>query len=69
MIRIMQRRSAAGKVKNQRRTLESLGLRRIGHIRDVQDNPAIRGMINTVAHLITVISDPKDSSKNDQKAI
>ena len=39
----------------QRKTLQSLGLRKISAEREHNDNAAIRGMIAKVNHLVTVI--------------
>ena len=47
-------RSTIGGKKNQRLTLLSLGLRKIRQSVERDDNPQIRGMINTVRHLVTV---------------
>ncbi len=41
--------------KNQRETLKALGLSKIGQTVTKVDNPAIRGMIKTVSHLVTVV--------------
>jgi large subunit ribosomal protein L30 len=46
------RRSPIGTKPNQRKTLLSLGLRRLGRSVSVADTPAVRGMIRTVAHLV-----------------
>jgi large subunit ribosomal protein L30 len=46
------RRSPIGTKPNQRKTLLSLGLRRLGRSVNVTDTPAVRGMIRTVAHLV-----------------
>jgi large subunit ribosomal protein L30 len=53
-IRVTQRRSAAGANRRQRETLRSLGLGRIGRTAEHQDGPALRGMVRTVAHLVSV---------------
>ena len=53
-VRITQVRSAIGGKQNQRATLQSLGLRKIRQTVEKDDNPQIRGMINTVRHLVTV---------------
>ncbi|MHB1414746.1 MAG: 50S ribosomal protein L30 [Chloroflexota bacterium] len=53
-LRITQVRSGIGHVQNQRETLRSLGLRRMHMTVEHQDNPTIRGMVNTVAHLVRV---------------
>jgi large subunit ribosomal protein L30 len=47
-------RSAIGRKQNQRETLRSLGLKRIGDIVVKEDRPEIRGMIATVPHLVAV---------------
>ena len=41
--------------KDQKKTLEALGLRKIGHIVEHKKTPSIEGMIAKVSHLITVI--------------
>jgi large subunit ribosomal protein L30 len=53
-LRITQVRSTIGGKRNQRLTLLSLGLRKIRQSVVRDDNPQIRGMINTVRHLVTV---------------
>ena len=40
---------------NQKKTLLSLGLKKIGQVVEHQDTPSIMGMINKVKHLVTVI--------------
>ena len=40
--------------KEQRATLKGLGLNKIGRSRELEDTPAVRGMIRKVAHLIKV---------------
>lgn len=45
-------RSVIGRKWDQKRTVRSLGLRRVGSSRVVPDNPAIRGMIRKVSHLV-----------------
>ena len=53
-LRIKQVRSIIGRPARQKRTMEALGLRRINHTREVEATPQIRGMIESVKHLITV---------------
>jgi large subunit ribosomal protein L30 len=53
-LKVTQTRSEIGGTKSQRESLRSLGLKRIGHTVIKQDRPEIRGMINTVAHLVAV---------------
>ena len=52
-IKATQTKSKNGSDKAQLATLESLGLRRIGHTVEVKDSPEIRGMLHRVRHLIT----------------
>ena len=47
-------KSAAGRLEKQQRTVEALGLKRLHQTVTVEDNPAMRGMIRTVNHLVTV---------------
>lgn len=53
-LEVTQVRSAIGREQNQRHTLRSLGLKRIGDVKVVEDRPEIRGMVNTIPHLVTV---------------
>ena len=50
---VTQVRSGIGREQNQRNTLRSLGLKRIGDVKVVEDRPEIRGMVNTIPHLVT----------------
>jgi large subunit ribosomal protein L30 len=53
-IRVTQLRGLSHKPEAQRLILKGLGLRRIGHTVELRDNPAIRGMIEKVQHLVSV---------------
>jgi large subunit ribosomal protein L30 len=53
-LKVTQTRSDIGGTKSQRESLRSLGLKRIGHTVLKEDRPEIRGMINTVRHLVAV---------------
>lgn len=53
-LKVKQIRSAIGRLENQKRTIRALGIRRLGHTVEHNDTPAIRGMINTVKHLVQV---------------
>jgi large subunit ribosomal protein L30 len=53
-VQIKQLRSANGSDRAQRETLRTLGLRGIRSTSKRPDNPATRGMVNRVAHLVTV---------------
>jgi large subunit ribosomal protein L30 len=41
----------------QQQTLVGLGLNKLHRRRTLEDTPAVRGMINKVAHLIRVVDD------------
>ncbi len=47
-------RSVIGRIESHKATVKGLGLRRLHHTVQVQDTPAIRGMINTVSYLLKV---------------
>ena len=53
-LKVTQLKSEIGGKQNQRDTLRSLGLKRIGDTVDKEDRPEIRGMVNTVRHLVSV---------------
>ena len=53
-LEITQRRSAIGRAKNQKATIEALGLKRLHHQVVHEDSPQIRGMIAKVSHLLEV---------------
>ena len=53
-LKVQQKRSTIGCKQNQRDTLRTLGLKRIGDVVVKEDRPEIRGMCQTVRHLIVV---------------
>jgi large subunit ribosomal protein L30 len=53
-LKVTQKRSEIGGKANQRETLRTLGLKRIGDVVVKEDRPEIRGMVRTVAHLVAV---------------
>jgi large subunit ribosomal protein L30 len=53
-LKVTQIRSGIGGKQNQRDTLRSLGLKRLHDVVVKEDRPEIRGMINTVTHLVSV---------------
>jgi len=53
-IKVTQVKSVIGGKENQRATLRSLGLRKIGQSVIKEDRPEFRGMVRTVAHLVDV---------------
>ena len=47
-------KSPIGAVPKHKKTVEALGLRKMNHTVELPDNPAVRGMINQVRHLVKV---------------
>ncbi len=54
-IKIKQIKSRANRPIDQKRTLDSLGLTKLGRVVEHEDTPSVRGMINKVSHLVEVI--------------
>ena len=53
-IKVKQVRSSIKRPQNQKRTLQALGLKRIGQVVEHQDSPNILGMIDKVKHLVEI---------------
>lgn len=51
-IKITLVKSVIGTKQDHRATVRGLGLRRINHSTELQDTPAVRGMIKKVAYLV-----------------
>jgi len=51
-IKVKQVRSSIKRSQNQKRTLQALGLKRIGQVVEHDDTPNILGMIDKVKHLV-----------------
>ena len=56
-VTVTQTGSPIGRPKDQRETLKGLGLNKMNRTRTLEDTPAVRGMINKVAHLVRVVDD------------
>jgi len=56
-IKVRQIRSGIGFDKTQKATLRALGLERIGRVVEHPDNPAIRGMVASIPHLVVIQKD------------
>ena len=54
-IKVQQIKSKIGYPKDQKATLQALGLRKISQIVEVEDTPSNRGMIRKVHHLVSVV--------------
>lgn len=53
-IKVKQVRSAIGRTKTQKRTLEALGFKKLHQVVEHEATPAIMGMIASVQHLLEV---------------
>ncbi|MFY9328310.1 MAG: 50S ribosomal protein L30 [Georgfuchsia sp.] len=53
-IRVTLIKGVIGTKQDHRATVRGLGLRRIRHTVELEDTPAVRGMINKVAYLVKV---------------
>ncbi len=56
-IKIEQIKSPIGYPRSQREVLRSLGLRRIRHVVERQDLPAVRGMVAKIPHLARIVEE------------
>lgn len=53
-IKIQQVKSRIGAPKDQKRTLDALGIKRMHQVVEREDSPVLRGMIRKVRHLVIV---------------
>jgi large subunit ribosomal protein L30 len=53
-LRVRQVKSAIGYVERQWATLRGLGLRKVGQVVELEDTPAVRGMVRAIAHLVKI---------------
>lgn len=58
-VTVRQTASPIRRQKDQRLTLIGLGLNRIGRSRELEDTPAVRGMIRKVRHMVEVVDAPE----------
>jgi len=54
-IRIKLVRSPIGCKQSHRDTVRGLGLRRLNSVCELQDTPAVRGMVNKISYLVQVL--------------
>ena len=54
-IKIKQGRSRIRRPKNQKLTLDALGLKKLNQVVEHEDTPQIRGMVAKVSHLVEVV--------------
>ena len=58
-VTVRQIRSAARRPDIQAQTLRGLGLGKIRRTRTLEDTPSVRGMINSISHLIEIVEEKK----------
>lgn len=54
-IKIQQVKSPIGYHHSQREVLKTLGLRRMWHVVERQDTPAVRGAVAKISHLVEIV--------------
>jgi large subunit ribosomal protein L30 len=56
---VKQIASAARRPAIQAATLKGLGLGKINRTRELEDTPSVRGMVNKIPHLVTIVEDKR----------
>lgn len=54
-VKVQLVRSPVGTRESHRATVRGLGLRRINDVRELEDTPAVRGMITKVSYLVRLV--------------
>ena len=60
---VEQYRSGISCQSRHRRTLKALGLRRMNQRVDLPDNPSVRGMVNSITHLVRIVEGTADGRR------
>jgi large subunit ribosomal protein L30 len=55
IVRVRLVKSGINRPEDQKATLAGLGLTRMQRVRELEDTPSVRGMINKVKHLVEVL--------------
>ena len=56
VLKVKQVGSPIRRQASQRRTLIGLGLNKMNRVRELEDTPAVQGMLRRVAHMVRVLS-------------
>jgi large subunit ribosomal protein L30 len=56
-LKVRQTGSPIRRKPDQRSTLVGLGLGRIGSMRELEDTPSVRGMINKISHMVEIVEE------------
>jgi large subunit ribosomal protein L30 len=54
-VKVQLVRSPIGTKQSHRDTVRGLGLRKVNSISELQDTPAVRGMINKISYLVKIV--------------
>ena len=56
-LKVRQTGSPIRRPADQRATLVGLGLNKMGRVRELEDTPSVRGMINKISHMVEIVED------------
>ena len=56
-VKVTQTGSPIGRKPGQRETLIGLGLNKMHKTRELEDTPAVRGMVNSIPHLVKIVEE------------
>lgn len=56
-IKVTLHKSTIGRLPKHKATVKGLGLRRIGHVVELEDTPEVRGMVNKVNYMVSVVGE------------
>lgn len=56
-LKVRQTGSPIRRSEKQRQTLIGLGLNKVGRVRELEDTPSVRGMINKIAHMVEIVEE------------
>lgn len=56
-LKVRQIGSPIRRSDKQRRTLVGLGLNKMGRVRELEDTPSVRGMINKISHMVEIVEE------------
>lgn len=56
-LKVRQTGSPIRRKPDQRANLIGLGLNKMGRVRELEDTPSVRGMINKVSHLVEIVEE------------
>lgn len=56
-LKVRQTGSPIRRKPDQRQTLVGLGLNKMGRVRELEDTPSVRGMINKISHMVEIVEE------------